>query len=254
MVAEGVTLLQLEVARMAWTAAEVFKYVKTMLGHPFRAVELKKENYEEALQRALRKAATWKPVFKLQPFTITQGVQKYDLSALGLNLPYGKGVTNLYDSPIERAQSVFSEFERYRIRQPPYVDMGELLMDQMYYKEIGNLTGTTFDWEWIPSATCIMVTPVPTRSRAAVYEYNAGAASIGDLSEADQGWVVDYTLALCKEMLGRVRGKFQGVSGNELPLNMDHDSLLSEAQSEQERLLEALDSKSRASWVPPIKG
>lgn len=239
---------------MAWTTAEVMKYVKTRLGYPKRAVEIDKCNLLVALQRAIRQLATYKPVFKLQSFTIAEGQQKYDLSPTGLDLPYGKGLTRLFDSPIIQPQAVYNEFEYYRLRQPPYVDMGELLMDNIYYKEIGLLTGTAFDWEWVPDHLCLMITPIPTRTRPAVYEYNATVTSIDELSAADQGWVADYTLALAKEMLGRVRGKFQGVPGTELALNMDHSELLSEAQAEQERLLEGLHLKARASWTPPITG
>lgn len=239
---------------MGWTTAEVQRYIKIRLGYPKRAVEIDKCNLLVAIQRAIRLLTTYKPVFRTQPFTINEGQQKYDLSPTGLNLPYGKGLTRLFDSPIVQPQAVFNEFEYYRLRQPPYVDMGELLIDNMYYKEIGLLTGTQFDWEWVPDHTALMITPIPTRTRPAVYEYNAVVDTIDELSGADQGWVADYSLALAKEMLGRIRGKFQGVPGNELPLNMDHSELLSEAQTEQERLLEALQAKSRAGWTPPIKG
>lgn len=249
---------------MGWTTAEVTKYIKTRLGFPLRAVELDKWNFEEAIQRALRQVTTWKPVFKLQSFTIAEGQQKYNLATPnqpnvgdnldGLSLPYGKGLTRLFDSPIVQPQAVFSEFEYYRLRQPPYVDMGELLIDNMYYKEIGLLTGTHFDWEWVPDHTSIMITPRPTRTRPAVYEYNAEVSSIDELPGADQGWVADYALALAKEMLGRVRGKFQGVPGTELGLNLDWAELLQEGLEAQANLLEALQEKSRAAWTPPIKG
>lgn len=249
---------------MGWTTPEVCRHIKARLGFPKRAVELDKINYNEAIKRAVRAITTYKPVFKFGSFTITQGKQKYNLATPnspnpgdnpdGLSLPYGKGLTRLFDSPIIQPQAVFNEFEYYRLRQPPYVDMGELLIDNIYYKEIGLLTGTHFDWEWIPDRTSIMLTPVPTRTRPGAYEYNDEAASIDELAPADQGWAVDYALAIAKEMLGRVRIKFQGVAGNELPLEMDGASLLSEGLEAQSNMLEGLQLKARASWTPPIKG
>lgn len=46
-------------------------------------------------------------------------------------------------------------------------------------------------------------------------------------------WVKEYVLALCKELLGRVRGKFN-VEGS--PYNLDSAQLLQEAQTEKENL------------------
>ncbi len=239
---------------MGWTTPEVTKYIKSRLGFPKRAVELDKKNFDEALQRSIRQLTTYKPVFRFQSFQINDGQQKYDLNPNVLDLPFGKGLTRLFDSPIISPQSVFNEFEYYRLRQPPYVDMGELLIDNIYYKEIGLLTGTQFDWEWIPNDNVILITPIPTRTRPASYEYNAEISKIEDAPGVDQGWIADYALAIAKEMLGRVRGKFQGVPGAELALNMDHADLLSEGLASQESLLEGLQLKSRASWTPPIKG
>ena len=46
-------------------------------------------------------------------------------------------------------------------------------------------------------------------------------------------WVKEYVLALAKELLGRVRGKFN-VEGS--PYNLDSAQLLSEAQTEKANL------------------
>lgn len=237
---------------MSWTAPEAIKYIKTRLGFPKRAVELDKVQFEVALDRALSQLTAYIPVFKFDTFMINAGVQGYHLPTL--NKPFGKGLTRLFDSPITSPQSVFNEFEYYRLRQPPYVDMAELLIDRMYYKEIGLLTGTEFDWEWDPDSKKILLTPGPTRTRQAAYEYNADITKLDELKAVHQNWVLDYALAIAKEMLGRVRGKFQGVPGHDLPLNMDHDSLLSEAREDMRRLEEELQAKARASWTPPIKG
>lgn len=46
-------------------------------------------------------------------------------------------------------------------------------------------------------------------------------------------WIQSYAEALVKEVLGRIRGKFKS---SNLPVEVDSDQLLSEAQSEKERL------------------
>lgn len=237
---------------MAWTTPEAVKYIRSRLGFPKRAVELDKIQIEAAIARAVSQLTAYVPVFKFGSFTVQAGVQGYDFTAL--SKPYGKGLTRLFDSPITSPQSVFNEFEYYRLRQPPYVDMAELLIDKMYYKEIGLLTGTEFDWEWDPNSKKVLLTPSPTRTRTVAYEYNSDLSQLEELKPVDQNWVLDYSLAISKEMLARVRGKFQGVPGHDLPLNMDHADLLSESKEEIARLDEELQKKARASWTPTLKG
>ena len=50
-------------------------------------------------------------------------------------------------------------------------------------------------------------------------------------------WLKEYVLALCKELLGRVRGKFN-VEGS--PYSLDSAQLLSEAQQEKADLEQQL--------------
>ena len=53
-------------------------------------------------------------------------------------------------------------------------------------------------------------------------------------------WIRNYSLALCKEMLGQIRGKFttMPIPGESVTLN--HSELLSQAKDEQEKLREEL--------------
>lgn len=236
---------------MAWKTSEVSSYILAQLGYPRRKVELNPSNISEALKRAVRKYGSIKPVIKRDVVSVLSGVQAYNLEALGK--PYGKGILTVHPEPVTSPSAVFSEFEYYRMRQPPYVDMGEMVLDQMYYNEIGLVTGTDFDWEWIQDQTMLLIKPSPTRSHGLAYEYNSSPSTIETVPLTDQGWVVDYTLALVKEMLGRIRGKFKGVPGNELPVDTDADELLSEGREERTELVEALNGK-RGDWTPPIKG
>lgn len=236
---------------MAWTAAEVLKYVKASLGAPKRALELDDTQITQALRRAVRYWGTKKPSIRKDFLVINNGQQKYDLTAL--SKPFGKGLINVYQEPVTSPQSVFNEFEYYRLRQPPYVDITELVLDQIYYKEIGYVTGTQFQWEWIQDQSVLLVAPIPSRTYNLGYDYVIEPGDIGDVLLNDQGWVVDYTLALTKQMLGMVRRKFKGVPGNELAVDTDGDDLVREGKEEQEALKEGLQGTVGA-WTPPIKG
>ncbi len=243
---------------MGWTTPEVKQYIKAQLGHPKRKIELADSNFNQAIKRSVRYYSTKKPDLRKGRVTILNGGQKYDF--LALNLPFGKGLTDVYPEPITSPQDVFNEFEYYRLRQPPYVDMGELLIDQIYYKEIGYLTGTHFHWEWIQfqdkegtDQAVLLVSPIPSRTFIASYDFNFAPDRIEDVRLTDQGWVVDYALALTKEMLGRVRGKYQGVPGLKLEINTDWSELLGEGLDAQSSLKESLE-EARGDWTPPLRG
>ena len=62
-----------------------------------------------------------------------------------------------------------------------------------------------------------------------------------ELNTPSKQWVRDYFTAMCKETLGRVRGKFGGSLGvTDAEVTMDYDSLLSEAKEDKQALMERL--------------
>lgn len=236
---------------MAWTTQQTIDYIKSQLGAPYRNVELKPENYMAVIKRALEQYAQAKPTLRTSFIYVQNGQNGYNLKDMGK--PYGRGLLRGFQMPITSPAAVFTEYEYYRLRQPPYVDMSELVLDQMYYKEIGILTGTAFDWEWIQESTMVLFTPIPNRTFTFAYEYAADPDKIEDLAPTGQSWCVDFALALSKEILGRIRGKFKGVPGNDMNAELDWSELLSESAAACEKKVEDL-YKYRGDWTPPIKG
>ena len=73
-----------------------------------------------------------------------------------------------------------------------------------------------------------------------------------ELNTPSKQWVRDYFTALCKETLGRVRGKFGGSLGvTDAEVTMDFDSLLNEAKEDKDKLWERL--KERLERLQPEK-
>jgi hypothetical protein len=65
-----------------------------------------------------------------------------------------------------------------------------------------------------------------------------------ELNTPSKQWVRDYFTAMCKETLGRVRGKFGGALGiTDAEVTMDYDSLLSEAKEDKTALWERLKER-----------
>jgi len=65
-----------------------------------------------------------------------------------------------------------------------------------------------------------------------------------ELNTPSKQWVRDWFTALCKETLGRVRGKFGGALGvTDAEVTMDYESLLSESRDDRTQLLERLNTR-----------
>ena len=61
-----------------------------------------------------------------------------------------------------------------------------------------------------------------------------------NINSMGKQWIRNYALALCKEMLGQIRGKFQTVPIPGESVTLNYSSLLSEAQTEKENLRQTL--------------
>lgn len=76
--------------------------------------------------------------------------------------------------------------------------------------------------------------------------------NFSELNNPSKQWVRDYFTAMCKETLGRVRGKFGGSLGvTDAEVTMDYDSLLSEAKEDKTALWDRL--KERLERLMPDK-
>lgn len=60
------------------------------------------------------------------------------------------------------------------------------------------------------------------------------------INSIGKGWIKRYTLALCKEMLGMIRGKYSSLPIPETEITLNADALLSQAQAEKEELITEL--------------
>ena len=61
-----------------------------------------------------------------------------------------------------------------------------------------------------------------------------------DINSVGRSWIFEYALALCKEMLGYVRGKYQTVPIPGDTVTLNQNDLITAATSEKERLIDRL--------------
>ena len=118
----------------------------------------------------------------------------------------------------------------------------------------------------------LKIFPIPTRTYKLWFEYTVTLGSLGAGANPEEGigstadlntvtdisnvpyanptyklinaqgrqWIRKYTLALAKEMLGGIRGKYQSLPIPGETTTLDYTRLLSEAQSEKTALIEQL--------------
>ena len=61
-----------------------------------------------------------------------------------------------------------------------------------------------------------------------------------NINAIGQQWIRKYSLALCKEMLGQIRGKFTTIPIPGESVTLNHSELLSQAKEEQASLRDTL--------------
>ena len=205
------------------TESDVLKYVKTQLGVSWVDVEAGNKDIKTMIQMALDKLAPYYeghrfvqasgPVIDLslhKPLTIEKvyEVKDNDLMSLQDYVLGGVGVV-VYDPTFMERLVNYQSFK--------------MLWNEIQYQKGKNykLIGNTLYIDGYNGEVLIDMLVRPY--------------VVSDIDDNSQycPWVKEYVLALTKELLGRVRGKFN-VEGS--PYSLDASQLLSEAQQEKANL------------------
>ncbi len=232
---------------------DIVTYVLNMLGYPTVGVELEQDQIDQAITTAIHEY--------LSTGAVERGYYSLD-GVAGINqyeLPPNLGtVTNVvYAMPFQimagSAQDMFS-FAAYNAPFGP--GTGNMLHGAanlgIFYEYLQNrdrLIGNQITFRVIDNA--LYVYPYPKMSMPIILEYAKNAFSIQDpdtnsISTSNSWgiyWLERMTLAICKNMLGLIRGKYStiaGGTGDQQTLNSAE--LLSQAKAEIEALKEELAS------------
>lgn len=116
-----------------------------------------------------------------------------------------------------------------------------------------------YNFKYHPYSNQLEINPPPP-SGGTVYVAQVGYASPGwilirsyqvegmDTDIYDTMWVLDYATAYCKRTLGRIRSKFANFASiGQTGISLDGDALITEAQTEMEKLDEQL--RTEEAWV-----
>jgi len=234
-------------------------YVLTQLGDGVMWVGLPAHTFDIALRKAktwyaMRKGQKRRTSFNLLPsqgiyvmpddcFYVTnvyfEGQRTQTTEALGAfgiwgftqlglsNIPaadlYGKG----------GAQGTYSSL----VQSLQYADMGRRVLN-------GDPS-----WEWREDDRELWIFPVPDRSLKVFVDYSSSRVNTDNMNPTEEYYLMEYTLAECKQALGVIRRKFSGYATAQGERSLDGDSLTAEAVEMKRQLDEEIKQMAGAGWI-----
>jgi len=205
------------------TEADVLKYVKTQLGVSWVDVEVEKKDIQQLITMALDKLAHY---YEGKRFVQASG-KVIDLS-------------NHHPLTIEKVYNT-SNNELMTVQEYAFGGTGVILFSTDMLQRILSYTSYKMLWDELKYQTGMNYKLIGDTlylddyNDSVLIEMLVRPTVISDVEDTSMyySWVKEYVLALTKEMLGRIRGKFN-VDGS--PYTLDSAQLLSEAASEKANL------------------
>ena len=231
---------------------KVFDYVKLMLGDGMVEVELDPAHYEMALDRALNRYRQKSPNAVEESYLFLELIQdqnEYRLPdevitvrqvfrrAIGSRTGMGAGGT-LFE-PFNLAYT-----NTYLLSGNSMGGLATYELFAGYQKLVGRMFGSYIEFLWKPTSHILSILQRPFAQGEQIlvqsYNYRPDWVLLQDY-QAKQ-WLKDYTLAVCKQMLGEARSKFGSIAGPGGAIQMNGAALKSEADKEFEKLDKEIDT------------
>ena len=217
-------------------------FVLARLGHPTVRVELTDFQMETCIEEATSKLDYHSPSWATQyaSIDVSAGFNVYELPPEVANnlieVWYKKQLFSLGVTPgsLEYDFTIMfftntGLFNTYNVSQ--------YLLMQQYLKQIRKVLGQGGTWRLI-NGKYLHLFPVPTEDQPVIIEFRGIDADA--ILPAYKNWLQRYSLACCKEILGRVRSKFQTLPGPGGGAKLDGEILLNESRDEKVILIEEL--------------
>ena len=235
----------------ALTLEAIETFVRITLGEPTVDVELTTDQIQSAANEALARYSVAKPLFRLGTVNALPEVQKYDIAAAN----FGRGIIEVMQPDMLRQPVSLEQFDVFKYHTfLPNLTPGDYMLERVWWNEVRRSAGSEEDWfvqENDDGSAVLYLNPIPSQSKTITYVYLVNP-TLATVPLMDDKFIKNYTLALCKQILGRIRSKFSGIDGAEASIEMDGTTLREEGSREQEALDETLEKL--GSRIPPIIG
>ena len=224
---------------------EVFDYVNLSLGGGMVDVELDQAHYEEALKKSFAKFRqrsdnSVEESYLFLPTVIDQNtytlpeevieVRKIFRRSIGSRTGGGDGGT-LFE-PFNLAYT-----NTYLLASTNMGGLATYNAFAQYQELVGRMFGSFIEFKWHTSTKELVILQRPRAEEELLlyaYNYRPDSELLKDYLASQ--WIKDYTLAVCKYMLGEARSKFATIAGPQGGSTLNGDALKSEAQAEMEKL------------------
>lgn len=217
-------------------------FILARLGYPTVRVELTDFQIQTCIDEAISKLEYHAPHWMNQyaVFDTSANINVYELPPAVINnltdIYYKRHLFSLGATPgsleYDFAIMFFTNtglFNNYNVSQ--------YMLMQMYLKQINKVLGRSTSWNIINNKY-LQLFPVPDSTDEVIVEFKGLDADT--VHPAYRNWIQRYSLAVSKEILGRVRSKYQVLPGPGGGARLDGAALLQEAAQEKQILIEEL--------------
>jgi hypothetical protein len=232
---------------------KVFEYVRLMLGDGMVDVELDPQHYEMALNRALsrfRQRSSNSVEESYSFIELIQDVNEYRLPdeiinvqsvfrrAIGSRTGMGAGGT-LFE-PFNLAYT-----NTYMMSGSMMGGLATYELFSGYQKLVGRMFGSYIEFQWKPTSHILNILQRPFAQGEQILiksqNFRPDWVLLQDIYA--RHWLENYTLALCRMMLGEARSKFASITGpGSGGITLNGTALLSAAKEEMTNLDKELEN------------
>lgn len=224
---------------------QVIDYVKNLLGDGMIDVELDPKHYNTAIDRALmkyRQRAQHSTEESFGFLTLQQDVNEYQLD------PNVVQVRQVFRRSIGSRSgggdggSLFEPFNlaytnTYLLSSSNMGGLATYFMFASYQNLVGKMFGSFINFDFNSTTKKLRISQRPQGSESVLlwmYNYKPDFQIFQDVYSGI--WIKDYTLAVCKGMLGEAREKFNQIAGPQGGTTLNGAALKAEAKAEMDIL------------------
>lgn len=230
---------------------QIKDYILHMLGGPTIQLELDEQNLDFCVDQSLKifEQYAGREHFSYYVFPTTPGQSVYELPpSVGYvrSISYKQQDNFAFQAsdldgvvPIEYfypSGSYASEGGMINPVQPIFGKMGEWTLYRSYMTMYSRLSSNTGGWEWVGGYRHIKLYPIPLKVHKVIVHYMQVMKDWGEVTQAMQEGALSYA----KEILGRIRSKYQNIPGAGGGIVMDGQALIQEAKEERQKWFEDL--------------
>jgi len=225
---------------------KVFEFIKLMLGDGMIDVELDPAHMELALERALtqyrqRSSNAVEESYLFLELIQDQNEYRLPDEVIGVREVFRRAVGSR--TGLGAGGTLFEPFNLAYTNT--YLMSGSMMgglatYDAFagYQKLVGRMFGSYIEYNWKPTSHTldILQRPFAQGEQILIRSYNFRPDWVLLQDIYAKQWLRNYSLAVCKQILGQARSKFGSIAGPGSPITLNGTALISEAKEEMEKL------------------